>query len=425
MITTQELTENYNYQILRKAACPVCLSALRHVPADNRRSDLVCGSCRNTFYVMDGLPILLLGDENWQKKSDEIDGEVQYNIKKIPLEVHIERNSFVDRNTELFLAETGVDLSGREILAVGCSMAELDFYSARSDRAVCLDIVPRLTKDCYRATMERNIKASWICGDGECLPLESESFDIVIVRQTLHHMLKYYSAISEFFRVCRLGGTVAIVDEPFSGFDPKDTIMSHHDQYPIYDNISLMHIKEHFGMVQHALKGGSLPPVELSNRTSEDSQKKAETKMDKRWLTKLEEEPSVTTNSVQSGKKPDFDMNEFEKDQLFIESDASDPETLLADKYHAFSLLNCIHAVRMHTDELALVWPKDIAWTDSSGDTIKFCHGPNPHYDEPLLKRLLAPGNVSIAAHKRRTTTCLRKREGLRSISLEILKTLL
>jgi uncharacterized protein YbaR (Trm112 family) len=384
MITTLEMAEKIDHQVLRKAVCPICLSTLRYVPV-NERSDLVCDSCLSTFYVIDGLPVFLLCDENWQKKSDEIDGEVQYNVKKIPMEVHVERNSFVDRNTELFLDEAGVDLTGREILAVGCSMAELNFYSARSDRVVCLDIVPQLTKACRQATLDRKIKASWICGDGECLPLETGSFDIVIVRQTLHHMLKYYSAISEFFRTCRIGGTVAIVDEPFTGFDPKDMIPNYQDAFRVYKDVSLGHIKESLGMASQTLKG----------------------------------DVAVMGKSLgQKDLDTDIDISTLEKERQYIHADSSDSQTLPADKYHAFSLLNCINAIKMHTDDLTLTWPMEVAWTVSSGDTVKFCHGPNPHYGKSLLEKLVAPGNVSIAAKKLGPTKRLRKTEGLRAISL-------
>jgi len=60
----------------------------------------------------------------------------------------------------------------------------------------------------------------------------------------------------------------------------------------------------------------------------------------------------------------------------------------------------------------------EVAWTVSSGDTVKFCHGPNPHYGKSLLEKLVAPGNVSIAAKKLGPTKRLRKTEGLRAISL-------
>jgi SAM-dependent methyltransferase len=367
-----------------KIRCPICLSTLRYVPANGQRSELVCDLCHSTFHVIDGLPVFLLADENWQKKSDEIDGEVQYNTKKIPPEVHVERNAFVDKNTKLFLDEAGVDLTGREILAVGCSMAELDFYSASSDQVVCLDIVPQFTKASRKTTLRRDIKASWICGDGECLPLASESFDIVIVRQTLHHMLKYYAAISEFFRVCRLGGIVAIVDEPFTGFDPNDMILNYQDAFRVCGDVLLGQIKKSLGISSQTLK-----------------------------------------RNVPVKDKSFTDLSTLEKERQYVQADSSDPETLLADKYHVFSLLNCIHAIKMHTDDLTLTWSMEVAWTDSSGDTVKFCHGPNPHFDKSLLEKLVAPGNVSIAAKKLGPTKRHRKREGLRAISLEALSALL
>jgi ubiquinone/menaquinone biosynthesis C-methylase UbiE len=343
-----------------------------------QRSDLRCHSCKNEFYILDGLPILLIEDENWQMKKDEINGEVQYNTKIIPMEVHIERNAFVDANSELFFEEAEIDLSGKEVLAVGCSMAELKFYSKKSDAIVCLDIVPKMAKACQQATVSSNIVgASWVCGDGECLPFENESFDFVIIRQTLHHMLKYYSAISEFFRACRVGGGVLIIDEPFAAFTSNDTAMNPTQVEEILTFIS-----------------------------SKGSQK---------YLARLRKQPL----------NQKVEISTLEKETQFIAADPSNPETLLADKYHNFSLLNCIYSIMLHTRDLFLSWPRETAWTDSSGDVVKFCHGPNPNVAKPLLERLVEFGNVSIMARKTEKTLTLRKRKGIRSISYARLNSLL
>ena len=318
--------------------------------------------------------MLLIEDENSHKKMDEIKGEAEYNVKQIPMEVHIARNTFVNRNTQLFLDECGIDFSGKETLIVGCSMAELELFAPKTNRIVCLDLVPALTLACRQATIERNIDAAWICGDGECLPLEDESFDIVIVRQALHHMLKYYSAVSELFRVCKVGGAVLIIDEPFSPLDLQDEALKDlPDDYHLYEDISLGHIRKLTGISR-----GSAP---------------------------------YDGRSV--------DISRLEKEQPYISPDIRRPETLLADKYHAFSFLNCVYAINLHTDQLYISWPMEIAWVDESGSTPKFCHGPNPHFGDLLVEKLASPGNASIYAQKLRRTTCFRNRQGTRAVPLD------
>jgi len=233
MNVTCGLDNRIHPYLLNKLACPVCLNAVLDSYADGGNEHLVCNTCKSTFLISGRLPILLIQDKNWQKKADEIEGEVDYNVKKISPEVHVERNAFINNNTEMFLKESDTDLSKDEILIVGCSLAELDFFVERCKRVVSLDIVPSLAKGCLVATEERNIPAAWVCGDGECLPFEDESYDTVIVRQSLHHMLKYYSAISECFRVCKKGGHVLIIDEPFVQTDLHNSpLPSLPDEFP-------------------------------------------------------------------------------------------------------------------------------------------------------------------------------------------------
>jgi SAM-dependent methyltransferase len=245
MILTDALSRRYHPDILRHLSCPVCLSSLFHSRIDNKTEHLSCYACSSIFLVSDGLPILLLEDENWRQKADEIEGETTYNINKVPLKVHVERNAFVDNNTESFLTESQVNLLNDDILIVGCSMAELEFFSKKARNVVCLDIVPSVTKASFEATGHRQIPAAWVCGDGECLAFEEESFDAVIVRQTLHHMLKYYSAICELFRVCKRGGHVLVIDEPFSPLDLGDmSFLSLSDDFIVYKDIQLGQIRK-------------------------------------------------------------------------------------------------------------------------------------------------------------------------------------
>lgn len=390
MVITSESEAKFSDLVSRKVVCPICLSRLNYLPIDSEKSHLICESCRSTFLVQFDVPILLIDDENSRKKRDEIKGEAEYNVKQIPIEVHVERNSFVNRNTELFLDECGIGLSRQEILIVGCSMAELEFFAPKSNRIVCLDIVPALTLSCRGTTIERNVEAAWICGDGECLPLEDESFDIVIVRQTLHHMLKYYSAISELFRVCKIGGAVLIVDEPFSPLDVNDVAMNQlPDDYPVYEDVLLGHIRKLTG-ISRGLRGHA----------------------ERLWRRYMGIEPTTVTYDGSS-----IEISSLEREQPYISPDSSRPVTLLADKYHCFSVLNCVYAIRLHTDQLYLSWPEETAWVDESGEIPKFCHGPNPHFGDLLVNKLASPGNVSIYAQKLRRTACFRSRQGIRAVS--------
>jgi hypothetical protein len=125
------------------------LSPASRVPRDSRISHLCCGWFQSSFIAVDGLPILLVDDERRRHKADKVKGEVEYNVKKIPPAVHQDRNAFVDRNTQAFFNEIGLDLRDKDLLAIGCSMAELEYYASLSreaERLLCLDIVPPLVR---------------------------------------------------------------------------------------------------------------------------------------------------------------------------------------------------------------------------------------------------------------------------------------
>jgi len=374
MLLTQELDERFHHLLSTKFRCTICLSPLFYSFIDGKRDELFCESCTSTFLITDRLPIFLFEDENWRKKADEIEGEFTYNIKGIPREVHIERNTFVDNNTEMFLKESRLDLLGDDILIIGCSMAELEFFIPKCKSVVSLDIVPSLARACLEATRQREIAAAWVCGDGECLAFEEESFDAVIVRQTLHHMLKYYSAICEFFRVCKRGGYVLIIDEPFSPLDLNDLpFLSLGDDFFVYKDLQLRQIRRKIN-IPH---------------------------------------PLATENS---GK---IDINLLERKRQYVKPDPQNVETFLADKYHSFSLLNCLFGILLHSRNFQLTWPREIAWTDETADIIRFCHGPNPHFQKDLLDKLVSPGNVSIAAKKWERTTVFRNRSDVRALPLD------
>jgi SAM-dependent methyltransferase len=351
------------------------LSTLFLERLDGRKDLLICNVCKSNFLVIDGLPILLVDDVNWRKKEDEIHGEVIYNTRKIPLEVHLARSAFVDKNTEAFLSEKGIDLTNDEILIVGCSFSELEFFSLRSRGIVAFDIVPFLAKDCLRATQEKRIRASWFCGDGECLPLKDESFDCIIVRQTMHHMLKYHSAICEFFRVCKRGGSILLIDEPFCVPDLNDLpLLPLPNKFHVYKGVRLGQIRE-----------------------------------------------KLNFTSLAATHKPEYvNINSLEKMSSYIKPDQRNIDSFLADKYHSFSLLSCIYSLRLHTAEFQLIWPREVAWTEESDKTVTFCYGNNPNYDKSLIDKLISPGNVSLVAKKNKRTSVFRDRHDLRALPLDL-----
>jgi SAM-dependent methyltransferase len=371
MITSKSLAGLASPDLLRAICCPVCLADLAVDAASADR--MSCLGCSAVYPLVDGLPILLVEDDNWRKKEDEISGEVAFNTETVPMSVHVVRNAFVDGNTAELLDSAGLDLSESTVLVVGCSMAELQFFRPRVRRLYCLDIVPSLALQALGATRRREIDASWICGDGEALPCDSEIFDAVIVRQALHHMLNYDAAVRELFRVCRTGGVVAIIDEPFGPPDAEAAPLStRSDAHPLFDEVTV-------GALRQAL---ALPGRAEDVATGPDSE-------------------------------------EFKARDGYIDAVAGDNESLLADKYANLSLAGLVYALQDLSSDVRLFCPRQVGWVEGSGASLQFQHGPNPQVDLPLALRLARFGNASVVARKTKRAARVRDRRGLRAAALD------
>ena len=359
--------------LLARIVCPACLGQLERASGG---AELVCTECGGRYEIRDGVPIMLVMDPNWTKKRDEIDGEVAFNAGAVPKHVHEFRNSFVNQNTRDLLDSLDIDLSQDDILIVGCSMAEAQCFEPLACSTVALDVVPELTLAYQKHSAFEGRDMAWICGDGECLPFPSETFHTVIVRQALHHMLKYYSAISEFFRVCRVGGRIVIIEEPYSQPDLADAALRElPDDFPVYGSVCLGDLRRRL----------SLPGV----------------------------------SSAAAGRPAQIDFSRWETIRGHIPVVAGDAESLLADKYHAFAAVNLILALRLHTDEFELLWPDRIGWVDHSEKEIAFRVGANPAVTQPLIERLLVATTLSAVARKPRETTVLRSRDDLKALPKE------
>lgn len=142
-----------------RVVCPVCPGRLREAQASSSRNPvLFCDGCTATYRVERGMPILLMDDDNWRKKADEIVGEHAFNVQQIPPEVHAARIRYADANTAEVLSETGVDLREKSVLSVGCSYDELRFLAPRCGSIVCSDIVPSLGVLYVEATRKDGIR---------------------------------------------------------------------------------------------------------------------------------------------------------------------------------------------------------------------------------------------------------------------------
>ena len=95
----------------------------------------------------------------------------------------------------------------------GCAC--MAFYLAR--KGFDVTGIDRSSHAVHRArenAKDKRLKGAFVArrADATKLPFENGTFDVVISFHSLHHIARPVAALSEMFRVCRLGGKVLISD---------------------------------------------------------------------------------------------------------------------------------------------------------------------------------------------------------------------
>ena len=81
----------------------------------------------------------------------------------------------------------------------------------RGARVVACDLTPELLEAGKRRPDARELDIEWVTADAERLPFESESFDVVMSSIGVMFAPRHRAAADEIVRVCRPGGTIALL----------------------------------------------------------------------------------------------------------------------------------------------------------------------------------------------------------------------
>ncbi len=118
-----------------------------------------------------------------------------------------------ETTTDLAVLEELVQVSGRDVVDVGCGGGGLvRDLAARGARMVGVEISDRqLTPALAR---DNGSGARYLVGRAQALPLESDSMDVTIFMRTLHHVPPHELtvALGEAHRVLRRDGSVYVVE---------------------------------------------------------------------------------------------------------------------------------------------------------------------------------------------------------------------
>jgi len=100
------------------------------------------------------------------------------------------------------------------LLDVACGSGEFALFAApQLGRAVGVDISDRMIALAQERAHQAGItNVTFLCHDGSNIPLEDNSFSMVVCKSAFHHIRDYEKIIREMIRCCRSGGRVSIQD---------------------------------------------------------------------------------------------------------------------------------------------------------------------------------------------------------------------
>lgn len=103
-------------------------------------------------------------------------------------------------------------LAGRDVLEVGPGSGfAVQLFAESGARTTALDLTDWAVETTRRRLRAFGLEADVRQGDGEQLPFEDESFDLVFSWGVIHHSADMGRALRELVRVCRSGGTIVLM----------------------------------------------------------------------------------------------------------------------------------------------------------------------------------------------------------------------
>jgi ubiquinone/menaquinone biosynthesis C-methylase UbiE len=112
-----------------------------------------------------------------------------------------------------------------DILDVGCGTGEMSMVLAAIGHTVCgVDLSDGMLAKAKEKATKRKIPVNFKIGDAESLPYDDRSFDLVINRHLLWTLPDPDKALSEWKRVLRPEGKVAVIDGLWRSNSYSDTL---------------------------------------------------------------------------------------------------------------------------------------------------------------------------------------------------------
>lgn len=199
---------------------------------------LVCDFDRHTYPVVDGIPILLVGEReptNWNTPASiELANEISHGKAAVPY--HDWKGAGIHPHVQHIIASTGGTLykyainrvkrypvpelrmsrrEGTTFLDIGCNWGRWSIAAAQKGYRV-FGVDPHLDAivAARQIAQQLNLTSQFVVGDARCLPFRASTFDTVFSYSVLQHFSKRngsaQDAIKEIGRVLKRGGNCLI-----------------------------------------------------------------------------------------------------------------------------------------------------------------------------------------------------------------------
>ena len=195
-------------EVLDRLACPSCGGRLaRTVEGDT----IGCGACGRSFARRGRLFDLLL-DRDAHTKLEDIDYDKVGGIT----------DQVIDRIGETWLAalsNAGIDPSGKVVLEIGTGTGALTIGLLRKAAPRC--IVATDVSETFLATaLHRSGEDAPIVAvrcDCNAMPIRDGTFDVVLGRSILHHLLDFDRVLAQCARILKPGGKALFFEPVLEG----------------------------------------------------------------------------------------------------------------------------------------------------------------------------------------------------------------
>ncbi len=189
--------------VLEKILCPQCGSDLAQKPGEELR----CPECASVYSIENGIVDLLI-DKTMKTQLEAIDYDATGGITDKAIEN-------IGRAWATVFDNAGVSLFGKDVLEVGSGTGALTLAllnQCGAGRVVATDVSATFLKKMLNRTGGENRITALRC-DCNALPVRTGTFDVVVGRSILHHLLDYKEVLAQCARALREGGS-AVFFEP-------------------------------------------------------------------------------------------------------------------------------------------------------------------------------------------------------------------